>query len=96
MAYNKDWSSYRDIRQVLDFALSSEKGVRLACSNLSDAVRWRARFHSFRKLDRHKSKELHDPGHEEWDTSPYDGLTVRLDGAVVLIEKYTPPVMTPI
>ena len=72
-------NAYSDVRDVLDLARQRGGGVyRLPTA--AEAVRWRLRAYTFRKLYRK----------ENGGYSPYDNMTLRLDGTAVSITINVP------
>lgn len=78
--------SYPDIRQVMDRALDSEKGVRLSFDNDTAARLFTLRCNTFRGLDRKENKKIYlEPTHTMHGRSVYDTLMVSRKGSVVEI-----------
>ena len=54
-------ASFEDIREVLDRALSSERGVKITCDAPGAAVHMIQRMNTFRKNDREVMLRVHGP-----------------------------------
>lgn len=69
------------LREVLDQALASAKGIRIKTGSASEAMALRHRLNRLRKKDREVRKELG----MSW--SDWDELMLVLDGATVVVKK---------
>jgi hypothetical protein len=70
--------SYPDIRQVMDRAIDSEKGVRLKFDTVKSAQTFVFRCNTFRSLDRKENKKIYpDETHSLHGRSIYDTLQVK-------------------
>lgn len=78
MPHPKSPHAYEDIRLAFDLALA-HNGARKVCADANEAIKWRHRAHRFRSTLRTAVDGLIPP-------TPYDTLTLRLAGNVVLIE----------
>lgn len=77
MAYASSVTSYPDLRNVLDKALESTKGVRLTFEDDKAATTFKGRVHSFRFLDRKENKKIYPEDHPMHGRSVYDPLMVK-------------------
>lgn len=77
MAYATSISSYPDIRQLLDRALESPKGVRLTFESKKEALTFKGRVHSFRFMDRKENAKIYPEDHPMHQRSVYDPLTCK-------------------
>lgn len=68
--------SYDDIREVLDRALSADKGVSVSFPNKGAATHFIQRVYKFRVLDRRESKRLYPTDNPRYGTSVYDKVTL--------------------
>jgi len=78
--------SYHDVKELLDKALASPKGLTIELKNVKEAIRWLSRANSFRILDRKNNKALYPEGHTLHSTSPYDVLYMKRAGHLVEIK----------
>ena len=70
--------SYPDIRQLMDRALDSEKGVRLKFDTVKSAMMFVWRCNAFRSLDRKENKKIYkEETHSLHGRSIYDTLQVK-------------------
>lgn len=84
MSYNTNINAYPDIRQALDRALASEKGVRLTFENSKAAITFKGRVHSFRYLDRKENRKVYPEDHPMHGRSAYDPLMVKTESELVV------------
>lgn len=78
--------AYPDVKEVLDRALTSVRGVRVSFNEYGAARRFQGRCNSFRKLDRKNNAKIYpDPTHMLHDRSPYDSLVITMKGNAVEI-----------
>jgi hypothetical protein len=83
-------AAYPDVKEALDRALTSPRGVKATFLNHSDARRFQGRCNSFRKLDRRENLKIYpDPTHILHGRSPYDSLIIRLVELEVFMEVRT-------
>lgn len=93
MSFSKDRSLYKDVQDALDRALASTRGIKLTFSSGGSAVQFRHRIYSLRKLDRHESRAIYKPGDDDYDRSPYDRLTIQIEGTNIFIRTDSPPLI---
>jgi hypothetical protein len=83
MPANTSPLSFEGLREVLDRAVASEKGVKIIFSsgteeqNEAQAIYQRARMHKLRTNDRARSLEVYPPDHPLRGQSPWDGLIIN-------------------
>lgn len=78
------------LREALDRALASPKGIALTCDNRGHAISTVARLNTLRVKDRENSKTVYqDPDHPMYGCSIYDRLIISVpkDAPKVLIKK---------
>lgn len=82
-------NSYAEVREALDKALDSEKGVRIRCDNHGAAVHLRHKIYKFRTLDRRESMKLFSADDARYGNSAYDGLVALIadDNTSVIIKR---------
>ena len=81
---------YDDVRQVLDTALSSEKGLKLDFEDRRAAVAFRQRIYAARAADKANRLGEFDEANPGYVLSPYDDLVVQLDGTELKLLKGKP------
>lgn len=74
MGLSQEIRSYEDIRQLLDEALGSERGVAISYSTRGKALHQRQRMYKFRSLDRLASVDIFPVGDSRRGVSAYDAL----------------------
>lgn len=77
--------NFDDIKQILDRALESSKGIRVTCETAAEAHRLRHRCNSFRVKDRETNTELYQMGDPLHGVSLYDGLVLTMEGTEIYI-----------
>ncbi len=83
--------SYADVREVLDRAVASQRGVSLSRASHGAAVNFRQRLGKFRLMDRKQSLELYPEGDPRRGQSPYDILVFEVVDKVVFVRKTEVP-----
>jgi hypothetical protein len=81
------------IRESLERALASERGIRLSLSSKRAAEGFQRRAHQLRREDRKENAVIYPEGHALHGGSMYDQLVVRVEGQEVWIEKYEASVL---
>lgn len=79
--------SYDDVREALDAALASDKGIRIRESTPARLISLRQRIHKLKSLERKRSRQLYPPGDPKHGTSIYDKLSVLTSDALNAAEK---------
>jgi hypothetical protein len=70
--------AYPDVKEALERALATTKGVRVRFQDGSSAFRFVARCNSFRLLDRKENLKIYlEPAHSLHGRSVYDVLAIR-------------------
>lgn len=88
MAGAQSLLSYGDVKEVLDKALESEKGLLLKFADEKAATRFRFRANNFRGLDRAENKKIYtEETHSLHGRSAYDTLALTIDGNKVKVKK---------
>lgn len=88
MAGAQSLLSYIDVKEVLDKALESEKGLLLKFVDEKAANRFRFRANNFRGLDRIENQKIYaDATHAMHGRSAYDTLALVIDGNKVKVKK---------
>lgn len=78
MSYNRSPLAFDDIREAFDRAISSPRGIRIACTSRGAAVMLRSRFNYFRKLNRAENVQIYSADSPMWNRSVYDKLVLRI------------------
>lgn len=86
MGLSTNINTYNDIRRVLDTVLAKGEVARYKTESRADAVRWRLRAYTFRKLLQRQLNETAGtiPGYSP--STPYDNMILRLDDTAVIID----------
>ena len=71
-------TAYKVYYDVLDRALDSEAGIRIAVDTSGDAHQYRVRLHYARSLDRELNRQSREPDDPKYGVSDYDNLIVRI------------------
>lgn len=90
MGLNTSPLSYEDVRELMQRALDSPKGLRVTLSSPAEAINMRARMNKFRANNRKDNKKIYTPDHPMWGNSVFDALVTRIDREnpkVILVEK---------
>lgn len=74
----KSVNAFNDARELLDRALATPKGIKIACGSRQAATVLRARCNYFRKIDREENKKTYEEGHHLNGASAYDVLALRI------------------
>lgn len=83
------------LRSFWDAALRHPRGVRLDFESYRHAKQTRARMYSFRTQERLRNRRL--PVDDDlYNRTPWDELSVRLDGPHLFVRPDTPVAITPI
>lgn len=83
MALSNDITSYEDVREYCDRALTSPKGIRVTPPTPGGAVHLRQRIYKLRQLERANAVAIYEIGHPLRGRSAYDNIIVNIvDGAV--------------
>jgi hypothetical protein len=79
-----------DVRDLLDQALATPRGLRVSFPTPEAANAIRMRIYALRKHDSSESRKIYPPDHPTYNRTPYDSLIVRVvgsaDGASLVIE----------
>lgn len=88
MAGAQSLLSYVDVKEVLDKALESERGLLLKFVDVKAAVRFRYRANNFRSLDRVENKKIYtEETHTLHGRSAYDTLSLTIEGSRIFVRK---------
>lgn len=90
MSLSQDIQTYEDIRPHFERALASANGIRISTRSPGQAVHLRQRLYKLRALDRKRSFEIYEPGHEMRGRSVYENVEIVLDGESVMIRPIEP------
>ena len=77
VSYATSINAYPDIRQVLDRALESQKGIRLVFKDHKEAMTFKGRCHTFRFKDRAANSKTYHEGHPMHNSSVYAVLMLK-------------------
>lgn len=75
---NKDHSTFSDVQEIFDRALTSPHGVRSKQLTRSHAINLRARFNYFRTLDRRENAKIYQGDDPRRYRSIYDELVLEI------------------
>ena len=91
MSFNRSRLAYDDVKEILDQALETPKGIRVSFPTEGAAIDFRRRANSFRKQDRERSTQLYSRGDPLYGVSLYDKLVLRLNknDSILFIEFRT-------
>ena len=89
MPPSKSLISYADVQETLDRALASERGVSIKFSSHGQAIRFRHRAYSLRKILRDESAKVYAIGDFMYGRTAYDQLTFPDPDRVEGIEECT-------
>lgn len=78
MAFSRSPLSYADVRDALEQALASEKGVAIECPDHGAAIALRQRMNTFRKIDRSENRKVYPEDHPLHGNSNFDRLSLRV------------------
>lgn len=78
MAMSNSRFSYGDCYDLMDKALADSKGIRIKFSSSGEAIHFRLRLHTARRIDRKDNLEVYPDGHAMHGKSPYDPLVMRI------------------
>lgn len=78
MAISNSRFSYGDCYDLMDKALADPKGIRIKFTTWGDALHFRLRLHTARRIDRKDNLEVFPADHAMHGKSPYDPLIMRL------------------
>ena len=73
-------AAYRDCYELFDLALATPGGVRAPCPTENRAKHFQARMNKARVIERDLNSRIYGKNHRLYDTSPWDGYTVRVLG----------------
>jgi hypothetical protein len=80
MTQNNTTAGTADLRDYLERALASERGIRVrGQESKGDATKLRQRLYSFRYADRKDSQKIYATNDPRYGKSVYDCLTVDID-----------------
>lgn len=80
MAISNSRFSYGDCYDLMDKALADPKGIRIKFESWGDALHFRLRLHTARRIDRTDNLEVFPAEHAMHGKSPYDPLIMRIKG----------------
>lgn len=89
MGFNRSPLAFDDVKEVLERALDSPKGIRVTFETTRAAVDFRRRANTYRKQERERSVKLYAPGDPLYGVSIYDKYILRLVDSVIYIELRT-------
>lgn len=78
MAISNSRFSYGDCYDLMDKALADPKGIRIKFNSWGDALHFRLRLHTARRIDRKDNLDVFPAEHAMHGKSPYDPLIMRL------------------
>ena len=70
--------AYIDCFDLMDKAIADQKGIKIKFSGKEEAMHFRIRLHTARRIDREENMEIYQPGHAMYGKSSYDPLTMRV------------------
>lgn len=78
MAISNSRFSYGDCYDLMDKAIADPKGIRIKFGSYGDALHFRLRLHTARRIDRKDNLEVFAADHAMHGKSAYDPLIMRL------------------
>jgi hypothetical protein len=78
MAISNSRFSYGDCYDLMDKALADPKGIRIKFTSWGDALHFRLRLHTARRIDRKDNLEVFPSDHAMHGKSAYDPLIMRI------------------
>lgn len=78
MSVSTSQAAYNDCYEVLDQAISDQKGIRVRMETYDKAIYFRLRCHTARRLNREFNSRAFPPDDPKHSTSQYDNLTLRI------------------
>jgi hypothetical protein len=78
MAISNSRFSYGDCYDLMDKALADQKGIRIKFTSWGDALHFRLRLHTARRIDRKDNLDIYPGDHAMHGKSPYDPLIMRI------------------
>jgi hypothetical protein len=78
MAISNSRFSYGDCYDLMDKALADQKGIRIKFTSWGDALHFRLRLHTARRIDRKDNLDIYPSEHAMHGKSPYDPLIMRI------------------
>lgn len=96
MPLPKSTQAYQDCERHFQSALESDNGIALTLETPGQATRLIQRMNTYRAILRKQSKEVYEPDHAQWGTSPFDAFSLKQDPANlarVLIQNYSQRVL---
>lgn len=93
MAVSTSRIAFSDCFDLMEKAITDEKGIRVKFASYDDAFNFRLRIHKARQIDRIDNQESYPEGHQLHGRSVYDELTCKIrsfnGGAWLRIERLT-------
>jgi hypothetical protein len=87
MPFSDQIAAYPDVAELLDKALTSEKGLKLTFSTDAEATINAGRMNHYRSRLRRENAKTFPPGDHRHNTTPYEGLMIKRRGNIIMIEK---------
>lgn len=81
MAISNSRFSYGDCFDLMDKALADDKGIRIKFEAYGEALHFRLRLHTARRIDRKDNLEVYPADHAMHGKSPYDPIIMKIKGS---------------
>lgn len=78
--------SYADVKEILEKAITSPKGLKITFDDQQKAVRWLSRANTYRTLDRKNNTALYPETHTLHKASAFDVLNISREGNVIVMK----------
>lgn len=79
--------AYSDVREVLDRALTTDRGIRIKLDSHTTANNFKQRCNKLRVMDREQNMSIYEKDHQLYGVSVYDELTINNFENVLTIRK---------
>lgn len=90
MSQSNSLLAYSDIKEILDRALGSDRGLRVTFPDDSKAVKFQSRANHYRVLLRRENSKNYLPTHELYNACIYDVLELSRCGNEIEIKPIQP------
>lgn len=77
-SFNKSLLAFRDLPDIFQRALDSEKGIKITCKNHAEAMSLRTRLHYYRRKDKERNALTYPPDHILHSASVWDALICKV------------------
>lgn len=70
--------AYADCYDLMDKAIADQKGIQIKFAIKEEAMHFRIRLHTARRIDREENMQIYPESHAMYGKSAYDPLTMRV------------------